>query len=295
MPGTAGEILVRTMGAATKLSESATTAGTRLVALIAGEGKLPAILAKSAKEKGCRVVSCALSPEAQARVVSYSDKVHLIAPGQLGRNLKILQEEGVREVVFVGKVPKVNLLRNLLKLDWIAIKELSKLPDFNDNTIQNCVGGLLEEAGIRVLTQREFLEDLFPNVGVLTERRPTAAEYVDIDFGCRTAREISRLDIGQTVVVKDQMILAIEAIEGTDEAIRRAVGLARGPVVVCKVSKPNQDQRFDVPTVGMNTLNSMLVAQGGGVLAVEAKETLVVEREEMVAFADQHGISIVAV
>ena len=146
-----------------------------------------------------------------------------------------------------------------------------------------------------VLTQREFLHDLFPGVGVLTKRQPSAAEYADIDLGLRVAKEIARLDIGQTVAVKDQMVLAIEAIEGTDQAIRRAVELARGPVVVVKVSKPNQDQRFDVPTVGMSTLQSMLAKQPGGALAIEAGETLVIEREEMIQFADEHNIVIAAV
>src|SRR5262249_29248366 len=120
-------------------------------------------------------------------------------------------------------------------------------------------------------------------------------EYADIEFGKRVAKEIAKLDIGQTVIVRDQMIVAIEAIEGTDRAIKRAVDLAKAPVVVVKVAKPNQDQRFDIPTVGLNTLNSMLAPTPGGVLALEANETMVVEREEMIDFCDQHQISMVAI
>lgn len=268
---------------------------TRTVGIIAGEGKLPSLLVKSAKERGYRPVVLALSPQSKALCSIYSDATYDIAPGQLGRNLNILRKENVEDVVFIGKVPKLNLLRNLHKLDWMAIKELSKLPNFNDDTIQFAMGDLVEAQGMKVLAQSDFLRHLFPDYGVLTKQRPSTGEYADINFGFKVAKEIARLDIGQTVVVKDQMILAIEAIEGTDEAIKRAVALARRPVVVVKVAKPNQDQRFDIPTVGMNTLNSMLCDVPGGVLAVEAKETMVVEQEEMVSFADQHGISMVAI
>jgi len=276
------------------VNQAAAPTATKSVGLIAGDGKLPAILARSARERGYRVIAGALSPEARQRVMPHCDKVHLMAPGQLGRNLKLLEQDGVTEVVFIGKVPKLNLLRNLTKLDWMAIKELSKLPDFNDDTIQRAVGNLCEERGMKVLTQREFLQHLFADVGVLTNNRPSAGEYADVEFGFRIAKEIARLDIGQTVIVKNQMIVAIEAIEGTDEAIKRAVALARGPVVVVKVARFDRDPRFDTPTAGMSTLQSMLAPKPGGVLAVEANETLLVEREEMVSFADSNGISIVA-
>ena len=268
------------------------------LALISGEGKLPALLAQSAKERGYRVVAMALSESAQAIVSPFADKTILVAPGQIGRNLSLAKKEGCDKVVFVGKVPKLNFLRNLHKLDWMAVKELSKLPNFNDDTIQFAVGDIMEAHGINVLTKSEFLRHLFPEVGAITKTEPTPEQYADIDFGMRAAREIARMDIGQTVVVKDKMILAVEAIEGTDEAVKRAVKLARGPIVVCKVSKPNQDQRFDIPTVGMTTLNSMRGVDekhpGCGVMAVEARETLVVERDEMIKYAEANGISIVS-
>jgi len=270
--------------------------GVLALGLIAGEGKLPVILAKAAKEKGYRVVGFALSEAAGNQLEDVADKVYLIAPGQMGRNRQLFINEGLKEAVFVGKVPKMNLLRNLTKLDWTAIKVITKLPNLNDDTIQFAVGDFMETAGIKVLTQSEFLRHLFPDVGVLTRKQPTAEEYADIDYGFKMAKEIARLDIGQTVVVRKRMILAIEAIEGTDEAIKRAVNYAHGSVVVVKVAKPNQDQRFDIPTVGLNTLQSMLDSKGaGGVLAVEAKETMVVEREEMIKFCDEHNIAMVAI
>lgn len=266
-----------------------------LLGLVAGQGKLPGVLARNAKEKGYKVVALCLSEEAQARVEPHCEKTFVIFPGQLGRNLKILQQESIKDVVFTGRVPKMDLLKNIMKLDWFAVRELSKLPDLNDDTIQVAMGDILERNGLKVRTQSEFLTELFPDVGLLSKRQPTAQEYADIQFGRRIAKDIAKLDIGQTVVVRDQMIIAIEAIEGTDKCIKRAVELAKGPVVVVKVAKPGQDQRFDIPTVGMNTLNSMLAETPGGVLAVEAHETMVVEREEMVEFCNQHGISLVSV
>lgn len=276
-------------------SQKSTNSSPKALGLIAGEGKLPAILAQSAKDKGYRVVAFALSEHARDSLSRVADKIYSIAPGQLGRNRKLFQEERLKEAVFIGKVPKLNLLQNLAKVDWEAIKELSKLPNFNDDTIQFAMGDIMESAGVRVLTQSEFLRDLFPEVGVLSKRQPTTEEYADIAFGMKVAKEIARLDIGQTVIVRDRMVLAIEAIEGTDEAIKRAVSYARGPVVVIKVAKPNQDQRFDIPTVGLSTLACMVGEKPGGVLAVQAHETMVVEKEAMVKFCDDHEITLVAV
>lgn len=272
---------------------TATAKGT--LGLIAGEGKLPAILARSAKAQGYKVVSLALSEDAQARVIPHSDVVHLIAPGQIGRNLNLAKQEKCDFIVFIGKIPKIELLKNFYKLDWIAVKELSRLPDFSDDTIQRACGDFMESHGLKVLTQSQFLRELFPEVGVVTKQQPSASEYADIAYGKRIAKEIAELHIGQTVIVKDQMILAIEAIEGTDEAIRRAVRLANGPVVVVKVAKANADARFDTPAVGLNTLNAMLSSNPGGVLAVGAGETMLVEKDAMVEFAHKHEMSIVAI
>lgn len=288
------------MGTMSLTKETNRNVDTKSLGIIAGEGKLPSLVAQSAKARGFSVVGLALSEDARDLIEPHADKTFLIAPGQLGRNLGLFKKEGCGCAVFIGKVPKLNLLRQLHKLDWTAIRELSKLPNFNDDTIQNHMGDLMEAMGVQVLTQREFLSHLFPEIGSMTERQLGAEEYADIEFGMGVAREIARLDIGQTVVVRNRMVVAIEAIEGTDETIRRAVKLARGPVVVCKVSKPNQDQRFDEPTVGMSTLRSMLkedAAEGGAdgsILVVEAKETLVADREEMTAFAEKHGIAIVS-
>jgi len=276
-----------------QLQESTTKPGT--LGLIAGDGVLPTLLAKSAKARGYKVVALALTEEAFKNLAPNADVNIMIAPGQLGRNFKLLQQNKCDSAVFIGKVKKLNVLKNLHKFDWTAVRELSQLSNLNDDSIQVRMGELIEELGIKVLTQSEFLRELFPEVGVLTKRHPTAQEYVDIEYGMKMAKEIAKLDIGQTVIVRHRILLAVEAAEGTDEAIKRAVQLARGPVIVVKVSKPGQDQRFDIPAVGMTTLESMKCEAGGGVLAVEAHETMVVDREAMIAYADSCGIAMVAV
>lgn len=267
----------------------------KLLGLIAGGGKLPALLARSANERGYDVIAFAIGEDANTRLVPHCSKVIEIFAGQLGKTMQLLKREGVKECVFIGKIQKLELLRSIIKLDWTAVRELSKMSDWSDDTIQRAVGDLAERNGVRVLTQSEFLKHIFPDVGVLTKRQPTADEYADIDFGIRIARESARLNIGQTIVVKDRMILAVEAIEGTDEAIRRGVALARGPVVVCKVPKTNKDPRFDTPAVGLNTLEAMTSPKAGGVLAIAANETLVVDEKEMADYADKRDMCIVAV
>ena len=267
----------------------------RILGLVAGEGKLPAILARSATEQGFKVVALALSQDAQNRVAPHTHKSFVIAPGQIQRNLNLLQQESVHELVFIGKIPKMQLLMNAYKLDWVAIRELSRLSNFSDDTIQAAAGEFASRYGLTVRSQKEFLRELFPDVGVLTSRHPSAQEYADIQYGRRIAKEVARLDIGQTVVVREEMILAIEAIEGTDETIRRAVQLARNPVVVVKVAKAGHDQRFDTPTVGLNTLTSMVAPKPGGILAIEANETMMIDREDMIAFAEKHHMTLVAV
>jgi len=271
------------------------TSTQRVLGVIAGDGKLPPLLSQSAKERGYKVVSLCLTDDAFARMQPLVDAVLHSPPGLLGRNVGWLKEQGVDDVVFIGKLNKVQLLRNILKIDFMAIKEMSKLANLNDGSIQTAVGGFMESHGMRVVTQSEFLPQLFPQVGVMTDRKPTAAEYVDIDFGYKIAKELARMEIGQTVVVRDRMIIAIEAIEGTDEAIRRGVQLADGPVVVVKVARPVQDPRFDIPAAGMRTLNAMVAKKPGGILAVGAGEVMMVEQEEMIRFADEHQMSIVAV
>ena len=267
-----------------------------VLGLIAGEGKLPGLLAQAARAQGIRVVAIALSDAAKSAVQPHADSTFECAPGQLGKAHKLLNQTGVNTVVFIGKIPKLSVLRNLHKFDGQALKFFMRLPALDDDTIGRCVGEYMEANGFTVIKQTHFLRHLFPEVGLLSKREPTADEYSDLLYGVKVAKEIARLDIGQTVIVGDSMILAIEAVEGTDEAIRRAVTLSRGRLVVCKVAKAGHDNRFDIPAVGMNTLRAMLSdGKLGCVLAIEAGGTMVVEREEMIEYCNQHNIAFVAV
>lgn len=284
------------MKTASAIEEKQTVKPRQKLALVAGEGKLPAIMAQSAKEKGYDVYGLALTEDVLYSITPHCYKAFHIAVGQVGKNLKRVKQEGIDQAVFIGRIPKLNLLQNLYKFDWMAVKELSKMPNFNDDTIQTAMGDLLDRNDVKVLTQREFLHHLFPDIGVLTKKQPSVAEYADISYAMKRAKDTARLDIGQTVVVKDRMILAVEAIEGTDAAIKRGVSLARGPVVVAKVAKVQHDQRFDTPTIGMTTLKALCSDKfEGGVIAIGAEETMVIDKEELIQFADENGLCIVVV
>lgn len=267
-----------------------------VLGIIAGEGKLPGMVAKEARAQGIRVVALAITPAARVAVQPYADVTYECAPAQLGRAHKLLEQSGVNAVVFIGKVTKLSVLRTIHKFDGKALKFLMRLPALDDETIGKSAGEYMESHGYRVIGQSHFLSHLFPEVGVLSKRHPSADEYADMLYGFKLAKDVARLDIGQTVVVGDGMILAIEAVEGTDETIRRAVKLSRRHVVVCKVAKAGHDNRFDIPVVGVQTLKAMLSEEKRGrVLAIEAGGTMVVEREEMIEFCNQNDIAFAVV
>lgn len=264
------------------------------LAIVAGNGELTGTLAKSAKEQGFTTCALAVTDEAESRLKGLCNNVHKFSPGQLSKMLDLIKQEVISQVVFIGKVPKLDLLRNIHKLDFTAIKYLSQLTNLNDDSIHNGIVDLLKKHNVEVLPQTQFLKHLFLEKEILSKRKPTLEERSDIQYGFDVAKKVSGLDIGQTVVVKNKMILAIEAIEGTDEAIKRACLLARSQVVVVKVAKPNQDERFDIPTVGEHTIET-LAKYNGGVLAFEAGKTIVADREKVILAADKFNICLVAV
>jgi len=264
------------------------------LAIIAGNGELTTLLAKSACEQGFTICALAITDEAEHRLEGLCDKVYKFSPGQVTKILNCIKGEMINQAVFIGKVPKLELLRNIHKLDWRAIKNLSRLSNLNDDSIHNGIIGLFREYNIEILPQTKFLKHLFLEKEVLSKRKPTLEERVDIEYGFDVAKKVAALDIGQTVVVKSKMILAIEAIEGTDEAIKRGCEFAKGEVVVVKVSKPNQDERFDIPTIGENTIQT-LAKSGGGILAFEANKTIVTNKEQLVNLADKVNICLIAV
>ena len=262
--------------------------------IIAGNGELPVHLAKSAREQGYRTYGIAITEEAALSLDDICDKIYKISPGQIQKMLDLAKEEMINEVVFIGKVPKLDLLRNIHKLDWIAIKYISKLSNLNDDSIHNGITELLKKHNVEVLPQTKFLNHLFLEKEILSKRKPTLEERVDIEYGFEIAKKVASLDIGQTVVVKNKMILAIEAIEGTDEAIKRGCELAGSGATIVKVAKPNQDKCFDIPTIGENTIKTIATYKGS-ILAFESTSTIVVDKEKLTQLADKFNVCLIAI
>ena len=263
----------------------------KVLGLIAGSGGLPFAVATGAKVGGFRLIVFALKGLADEGLADMADEYQPVEVGKLGKLITAIKKTGVQQVVLAGKVSKTLLYKMNVIPDVRAVKFLFSLKDRKDDTIMAAFLGELETEGVKVVETTAFTQSLLAPSGCLTSRTPTKGELKDIHFGAGVAREIGRLDIGQTVVVKHRAVMAIEAIEGTDEAIKRGGALAKSGAVVVKTAKPNQDLRFDVPVVGMDTLKSMQAA-GASVLAIEAGRVIVVEREKVVSMADSIGISV---
>ncbi len=265
-----------------------------VLGLIAGQGVFPLEVARTARRRGVRVTCVALRDQTRPEIEGEVETITWIYPGEVGAALAAFRAAGVRDVVMAGKVTKSDLLQNpdALRLDANAAGLLNDLADRKDDTILGKLVDFLETLGLRLLPQYALTPELLAEEGVLTRTQPSAAQRADIAFGFPIAKTIGDLDIGQTVVVKDRAVLAVEAIEGTDAAIRRAGAIAPGACAV-KVAKPSQDPRFDVPTIGPGTI-AVLAEAKIAVLAIEAGATVVLERDAVVREADAHGIAIVA-
>ena len=261
--------------------------------LLSGIGHLPVDVARSAKERGCRVVAVGLVADVDPELAEIADVYYDIHLGKVGKIINALKKNDVKTVTMIGKVTKEVLYKKgAMMPDLRAIKLLASLPDRKDDTIMKAIVDELAKEDIYVMNQTYLIKPLMPEPGVLTKRAPTEEELADMEFGFAMAKEIGRLDIGQTVVVKNRAVLAVEAIEGTDACILRGGKLGK-EAVVAKTAKPEQDNRFDVPSVGTKTINSMIEA-GAKAIVVEAHRTLLPEKAATIALADEHGITIVA-
>jgi len=268
----------------------------RPLGLIAGSGDLPKAIAIEAKRMGYRVIAIALQPLANESLASFVDDFYKISIGRFGRIIKTLKESSTAEAVMAGKVPKDILYKHKKNLlpDLRATRFLISLKDYSDMTILEAISNELKKDGITLLRTTTFTKNLLTHEGVLTKKHPHKNQWRDIEFGWKIAREIGRLDIGQTVVVKEMAVMAVEAIEGTDEAILRGGTLAKDGAVVVKVSKPRQDMRLDVPTVGIDTLHAMKKVCAG-ILALEAERSIIIDKERFINEADKAGIVVVGV
>ncbi|MBI5640650.1 MAG: UDP-2,3-diacylglucosamine diphosphatase LpxI [Nitrospirae bacterium] len=260
--------------------------------LISGSGDLPLAVAHEAREMGYTVFAIGLEPLADKALSAVVDEIRWINVGKLGTVIESLKKAGIKEAVMAGKVPKSLLYKSRIIPDLRAVKVLFSLKDRSDDSILLAIAKELEKDGITLRNTTDFTSRLLTPEGVMTEGPPSEEEWKDISFGWKVAKEIGRLDIGQTVVVKNQAVMAIEAIEGTDEAIRRGGRLAGDGAVVIKVSKPQQDMRFDVPVVGMDTLKTMIEVNAR-VLAVEKGSSILLNRDRMISKANKSRISIV--
>ncbi len=269
--------------------------GRRLV-LFSGAGELPVKAAREALDQGWELFVYTIDRGnlAPFKALIPTQRVRFIQPGLWNKIFRFLVEDGITDAIFAGKINKWIMLQSPL-LDSRAIQFWRAQKDFNDDALMWAIIRELEQVGVTILPQRDFLKPLFIPAGTYTQRPPTAEESRDIALGLNLAKEMGRLDVGQTVVVKNGMVLAVEAIEGTDQAILRTRKWSgRNGGVVVKVEKPGQDTRFDIPTVGPRTLTSMKKA-GLSVLAVEADKTLVLEQEKMVHLANRWKMTVVAV
>ena len=262
--------------------------------LLAGIGHLPVDVAQSAKKLGYKVLAIAVVADTDPELPENADVFYTINVGKAGKILQTLKRHDVKNVTMIGKVTKEVLYKSgAIIPDLTTIRLLSSLPDRKDDTIMNAIVKLIEDAGMHVMDQTVLIQPLLPEPGVLTRRKPTEQEWRDMQFGFRMAKELGRLDIGQTVVVKNQAVMALEAIEGTDACILRGGFLGKGGVIVAKTAKPAQDNRFDIPSVGTTTLASMIHAGATGIV-IEAGRTLLVDRKRTLAMAEEKDITIVS-
>jgi DUF1009 family protein len=261
--------------------------------LIAGNGDFPFLVLEGARSRGIEMAVIAIREEASPALEQAAKRFHWISLGELGRGIDLLHQEGVKHAVMAGQV-KHNKIFSSLRPDWRLAKLLLALSTKNTDSLIGAVARVLEQEGIELVDSTKFLGPLLPREGVLTKRAPNEAESADFEYGRRIAAQIAGLDLGQTVVVRDRACVAIEAMEGTDEAIERAARIAGGqPLVVVKVSKPRQDMRFDVPVVGLQTIEVMRRANATA-LGIDAGRTLLFDRDGLVRAADEGGIAIQA-
>lgn len=263
------------------------------IGIIAGSGQFPLLFINAARKAGRIVAVVAHKGETLAEVAAAADVVCWVKLGQLGRIIRFFHDEGVGETVFLGAITKTQVFRDVFP-DLKGLTLWNKIDRRQDDAILRAVAGALEDEEIRVLESTLYLRHLLFPAGVLTKKRPSQQQRLDIEFGWQNARAIGRLDIGQCVVVRNRTVVAVEAIEGTDATILRGGGLAKEKAVVVKVKKPSQDFRFDLPATGLKTVETLVSVQGA-VLAVEAGQSLLFDREAMIRAADKAGLVVVGV
>jgi UDP-2,3-diacylglucosamine hydrolase len=261
--------------------------------IIAGSGAYPLQVARSARSSGVKqIVAAAFTDETDAALAQHVDALEWLRVGQLSRLLSFFKARGIRHAIMAGQIAPKNLFD--VRPDVKTLLLLARLKRRNAETIFGAIADELRGVGVELLPATTFLDDAVAQHGLIAGRGLNRREEADVRYGFDIAKQVSALDIGQTVVVKDGTVVAVEAFEGTNEAIKRGGALARKGAVLVKVSKPNQDMRFDVPVIGARTVEIASAAHVR-VIAVEAERTLLLEKDQLVAAAARHGISVVGV
>jgi DUF1009 family protein len=263
------------------------------IGLIAGNGRFPIIFADNAKRLGYHVSAVAHEGETEPELAAHVDRIHWIKIGQLNKLIKAFKEDGVHQAVMLGGIKKTHVFTTL-RPDFRTLAMATRLALWKDDDILREFAKELEREGIAICESTFGLEGILVEEGTLTARAPSEKEWEDIRYGWEVAHEIGRLDIGQCVVIKDRVVVAVEAVEGTDEAIKRGGDLVKEGAVVVKRSKPQQDLRFDLPAVGPRTIEVMASVKAS-VLAVEAGRTILLDREIMLEKARSARIAIVGI
>jgi DUF1009 family protein len=265
------------------------------IGLIAGNGRFPFLALQGARSLGHDVTIVAIKEEAFSELETTARdaraEFHWVSLGQLGKCIKILKAAGISRAVMAGQVKHVKIFSGIMP-DFTLVSVLKRLKARNTDALISAVADVMRDAGIELMDSTTFLQPLLARAGTLTDRMPSEQEHQDFEFGYRMADAIAALDIGQTIAVKHKAVVAVEAMEGTDEVIGRAGHLAGPGVRIIKVAKPKQDMRFDVPVIGIATIQAMRIA-GASALSVDAERTLVLDGERAIKSANEAGIAMV--
>lgn len=263
------------------------------IGLIAGNGRFPFLVAEEIKRNGDRVVLAAINEETDRSLEKLADKTIWLPLGQLQKMIDFFKAEGVATALMAGQVKHVSIF-SALKLDLRTAKLLASLKNKKTDSLLGAIAGELAKDGISLLPSHKYLTHLLPARGILAGKKPSKQEQDSIEFGFSAAKHIAGADIGQTIVVKDKAVVAVEAMEGTDECIRRASKLAKDGMIVVKVAKPRQDARFDIPVIGPRTID-VIAECGARVLAIEAGSTLLLDKEQLLRKAKEKHVTITVI
>lgn len=264
------------------------------IGIIAGNGRFPVLTAEEARRQNQRVVVCAIEDEADPSLEKIADVLCWVKVGQLKKLVSFFKAEGVHEAVMAGKIEKVKLFQKNVRPDLEMIKVLMRVRDHKDDSLLSGITDYLQKEGVTLMDSTLYLKQEMPGEGPLGKKKPGADIEADIKFGFEIAKALAGLDIGQTVIVKRKAVIAVEAIEGTDQAILRGGELGRSGITVIKVAKPNQDMRFDVPAIGLRTIENLIRVKAA-CLAFEAGKTLFIDKKACITQADRAGLILVGI